>query len=58
MSTIKIKLRSAEFWPLINILNEVCYGIKVSDFEKTIGVNKQTVIDFMNKILQKKKRRN
>jgi hypothetical protein len=53
MNIKKIKLDSNDFWPLINILNEVCHGIKISNFEKTIGVSKQTVIDFMNKISQK-----
>lgn len=54
MGMTEIKFKSDEFWILSDILNEVCHGIKVNNFEKTIGVNKQTAIDLMDRIWQEK----
>jgi hypothetical protein len=50
MNTRQIKLNSNEFWPLLNVLNEVCHGIKINDFESSIGVEKQAVVDFLDNI--------
>lgn len=55
MRTEKTSLKSSESWILLNILNEVCYGIYISDFNKTIGVNKNSVIELLDKILLKEK---
>lgn len=46
----QIKLNSNEFWPLLNILNEVCHGIKINNFENSIGSSKKIVEDFMDSI--------
>ena len=43
----EIKLNSNQIWPLLNILNEVCYGVFIEDFEFIIGTNKKNVIDLM-----------
>ncbi len=45
-----IKFDSNELWPLLNILNEICYGINIPDFENSIGVKKQKIVDFMDRI--------
>ncbi len=50
MNTKTIHLESSETWPLLNILNEVCYGIRVNNFENTIGVQKAKVVDLMDRI--------
>lgn len=50
MNTKKIKLSSGEFWLLLNILNEVCHGIEINNFESSIGAEKQTVVDFEESI--------
>lgn len=55
MNKKKIKLNSNEFWPLLNILNEVCHGIKINNFKNSIGAEKQIVIDFMDRIAQQEK---
>lgn len=52
MNKKKIKLDANEFWPLLNILNEACHGIKINNFEHSIGAKKHTVVDFMNNISQ------
>jgi len=52
MNKKNIKLTSNEIWPLINILNELCYGISVNDFQENIGATKESVIQLMNKISQ------
>lgn len=50
MITKTIKLTPNEVWPLINILNEICYGIFVFDFEAVIGASKEVVVKLMDKI--------
>ncbi len=50
MNKTQIQLRSDEFWPLLNIINEVCHGIRIDNFENVIGAKKQTVVDFLNSI--------
>lgn len=47
---ITVKLDSEEIWPLLNILNEVCNGLHIKNFEKTIGEKKEFVVHLMNKI--------
>ena len=49
----KIKFESNEFWPLLNILNEICHGIHIKNFEKTMGVTEQDAVDFMNLVKSK-----
>jgi hypothetical protein len=39
-----------EIWPLLNILNEVCHGIRIGNFEEIIGVKKEDVVNLMDKI--------
>ncbi|MGB7128512.1 MAG: hypothetical protein WBD50_05425 [Candidatus Rhabdochlamydia sp.] len=56
MNIKQIKLNSNEFWPLLNILNEVCHGIKINNFENSIGAKKQTVVDFMDNIAKEEKK--
>lgn len=46
----QIRLKNNEVWPLLNVINEVCHGIRVSDFEKSIGAKKQKVVDFMDNL--------
>ena len=43
-------LNPDEIWPLLNILNEVCHGININDFEKTIGAKKEIVVKLLDKI--------
>ncbi len=45
-----IELNENEFLSTLNILNEVCHGINVSNFEKSIGEKKEVVVAFMDKI--------
>lgn len=45
-----VRLDSNEVWPLLNVLNDVCYGIHIHDFENIIGSKKEIVIDLMDKI--------
>ena len=52
----QIKLYSNEVWPLLNVLNEVCYGIKINNLEISIGVKKQIVVDFMDSIVEEEKK--
>ena len=41
MSTKMIRLASEEILSILNILNEVCYGLYVQNFETTIGSQKK-----------------
>ncbi len=52
MSGINIKLESQEVWPLTNVLNEVCHGLRVRDFERTIGASQQTVSSLLDRIME------
>ena len=54
MYTKTVVLTDDEVWPLLNILNEICHGISVKNFEQTIGVNKNVVIFLMDRISQHK----
>lgn len=45
-----ITLSSNELWPLLNILNEICYGISIHDFENSIGTKQEVVEALMSKI--------
>jgi hypothetical protein len=47
-----IRLNSNEVWPLVNILNEVCSGIHIDNFEKCIGVKKEVVVELMDKVMK------
>ncbi|MGE0669376.1 MAG: hypothetical protein AB7H48_00380 [Parachlamydiales bacterium] len=42
-----------EIWPISNILNEVCHGFYVHNFENNIGAKKPIVVDLMDKISEK-----
>jgi len=53
MNTRTIKLSPNEVLPLLNILNEVCHGFYVHNFEKNIGAKKQIVVALMDKISEK-----
>ena len=50
-----IKLSSNEVWPLLNILNEVCHGILIDNFEKIIGAKKEDVVVLMDRIANEEK---
>lgn len=50
MSARVIKLSLNEIIPLLNVLNEVCHGIHVVNFENAIGASRTAVVDFMDKI--------
>ncbi len=39
-----------DVWPLLNILNEVCFGFFIDHFHKIIGDEKNNVIELMNRI--------
>jgi hypothetical protein len=54
----KITLKLEEIWPILNILNEVCHGIHISNFENSIGEKKETAIDLMNKISKEEEQNN
>lgn len=55
MNTKTIKLNSNEIWPLLNVLNEVCHGIYIDNFEKSIGEKKEVVVDLINRISTEEK---
>ncbi|MES2198848.1 MAG: hypothetical protein V4489_01590 [Chlamydiota bacterium] len=38
--------------PIINILGEICWGFQVDNFEKKIGVKKETVEILLEKLLK------
>jgi len=44
------KLSNDELWSLLNVLNEACNGLNIVDFEHVIGVKKQIVIEFIDKL--------
>ena len=44
---------SEKFWPIVNMLNEVCHGLYIYNFEKKIGYSKKCVIKYLNKYLDK-----
>ncbi len=48
-----IKLSFDDFFSLLNIINEVCHGINVRNFKETIGDERKTVVDFLDKISNK-----
>jgi len=39
-----------ELWPVVNILNEICHGIKINDFEKQIGFKYDEIFSLLEKI--------
>ncbi len=49
----RVELGCDEIWPLINILNEICYGIHIKNFEEIFG-EEHFVIDLMERIIQEK----
>ena len=55
MNTKIIKLSSNEIWPLLNILNEVCHGIHIENFEKIIGAKKENAVILMDRISNEEK---
>jgi hypothetical protein len=56
MTNTTIKLDPNEIWPLLNILNEVCHGISINNFENVIGAKKHAVIDLLEKISKDEKK--
>jgi predicted AAA+ superfamily ATPase len=52
MNIKTIKLNENEIWPLLNVLNEVCHGIRVDNFKGTIGEKKEIVLALMDKIAE------
>lgn len=46
-----IDLSWEELWPLANILNEVCNGIYINDFEKKIGATNEEASLLHDKII-------
>lgn len=44
-----------EFYSLLSILNEVCHGIYLYNFESVVGVQKKIVVDWLNKNLKREK---
>lgn len=52
MNIKQIKLTSDEIWPLLNVLNEICNGLHINDFENSIGVEREIVVNLMDKISQ------
>lgn len=56
--TIKIfKLKSSGLLPVLNVLNEVCHGIKINNFEMSIGIDKSTAVDFMDSLAKEENKR-
>ena len=53
-----VKLSQHEFFPLLNILNEVCHGFYIPNFENTIGAPRKTVVDFMDKLAKNESKEN
>jgi len=39
-----------ELWPIGNILNEVCHGINISNFENEIGFKYESILFLLKKI--------
>ncbi|MBS0584962.1 MAG: hypothetical protein JSR76_01510 [Verrucomicrobia bacterium] len=48
---MNIQLDMPEIWLMMNIMNEVCYGIPMENFEKTVG-NEQSAVDLLNRIIK------
>lgn len=46
----KLEISQDELWPTINILNEVCHGISINDFNKEIGSNYNTIYKLLKKL--------
>lgn len=46
----EIKTKWNDLWPIINILNEVCHGIKINDFETEIGFNYNEIFSLLAKL--------
>ncbi len=44
------RLIEEDVWPLLNVLNEICHGIHIDDFEKCIGSKKEIVVELMDSI--------
>ena len=51
-----ISLTSNEIWPLLNVLNEVCNGISIENFEERMGSKKEDVISLMNRIAEEEQK--
>lgn len=52
MNKISVKIPKEELYCLINILNEVCNGIYIDNFEKTIGFKEKEAINFLDNLLK------
>ena len=50
MTAVLLKLSLDEVWPLSNILNEVCNGFRVRDFEKRISVKESMAEGLLRRI--------
>ncbi|MBS0584964.1 MAG: hypothetical protein JSR76_01520 [Verrucomicrobia bacterium] len=46
-----ISLNPEEMWPLLNVLNEACHGLNISNFEKLFG-KRELLIDLMDRLAQ------
>ncbi len=33
-----------ELWPIVNIMNEVCHGIKIHDMDQAIGYKYEIIV--------------
>lgn len=49
-NNLKIKITNDEFLGMVNALNEVCNGIRVPEFYKSIGADKETVFHLLNQV--------
>jgi uncharacterized protein YqgV (UPF0045/DUF77 family) len=45
-----IETKWNELWPIVNILNEVCHGIDINDFENEIGFKYEVIFALLRKI--------
>ena len=39
-----------ELWPLINVLNEICHGINISNLEQVVGFKYDTILALLTKL--------
>lgn len=55
MKTSKVlKLKNDDVWPLVNILNEICNGIHINNFETCISVNENYVLQLLRRLAKRK----
>jgi len=39
-----------ELWPIINVLNEVCHGVNINNFEKEVGYKYEEIHSLLRKV--------